>query len=322
MKLIITVDTEADNQWIAGGKLTTRNVAYLPRFQELCSKYGFCPTYLTTYEMAENADFQKLIGPYIKDGVVEIGAHLHPWSNPPFIPEIDGKLKFTPYPHELPLDLFKDKMKSLTDKLESSFSTKVTSYRAGRWGFCADHIPILLKLGYIVDSSVTPLVSWKHIKGAPDGNGGPDFSIAPSEAYILAKSNVCIKGDSGLLEIPMSISINKKMFPSRYIIEHPKSPLVRIAKYIGYGPQWFRPLPYVSVRRMMKTYRTWQITNKKYVEMMLHSSELMPGGSPYYKDQAAIKQLYQKLEKVFNNLKEDNVTGIGLSDFARSLTSP
>ena len=53
-KFIITVDTEGDNlwNWRAGDSVSTENSRYIPRFQELCDKYGFKPVYLTNYEMA------------------------------------------------------------------------------------------------------------------------------------------------------------------------------------------------------------------------------------------------------------------------------
>lgn len=39
---LITVDTEGDNlwQWKPGEKITTENSLFIPRFQELCEKYG------------------------------------------------------------------------------------------------------------------------------------------------------------------------------------------------------------------------------------------------------------------------------------------
>ena len=51
---LITVDTEGDDlwSWKPGKEITTENTNYIPRFQELCEKYGFKPVYLTNYEMA------------------------------------------------------------------------------------------------------------------------------------------------------------------------------------------------------------------------------------------------------------------------------
>ena len=40
MRMVITIDTEADNQWAPGNRLTTHNIDHLPRFQALCEARG------------------------------------------------------------------------------------------------------------------------------------------------------------------------------------------------------------------------------------------------------------------------------------------
>ena len=47
--LLITIDTEGDRLWSRPTTVETRNAEYLPRFQSLCERYGFKPTYLTNY---------------------------------------------------------------------------------------------------------------------------------------------------------------------------------------------------------------------------------------------------------------------------------
>ena len=59
MKLILTVDTEADNQWDAEVELTTDNLGHVPRFQALCDRFEFPPTYLCTHEVVTSAAFNK-----------------------------------------------------------------------------------------------------------------------------------------------------------------------------------------------------------------------------------------------------------------------
>lgn len=75
---LITVDTEADNQWAREKTLKTENVNFIPRFQEMCNNYGFYPTYLTTYEVAESMNFCRNMKPFIDNELAEIGSHLHP----------------------------------------------------------------------------------------------------------------------------------------------------------------------------------------------------------------------------------------------------
>ena len=73
---LITIDTEGDNLWSKPRTATTKNASYLPRFQELCEKYGLKPTYLANYDMANSRAFQQLGKDIVKRGVGEIGMQI------------------------------------------------------------------------------------------------------------------------------------------------------------------------------------------------------------------------------------------------------
>ncbi|MGB7566754.1 MAG: hypothetical protein WBM07_02770, partial [Chitinivibrionales bacterium] len=83
MHVLITVDTEEDNQWQSNVS-TTHNLECLPRFQELCEKSSLKPTYLCTYGVVESEFFSSTLVKWQSLGKAEIGAHLHSWSTPPF----------------------------------------------------------------------------------------------------------------------------------------------------------------------------------------------------------------------------------------------
>ncbi len=72
-------------------------------------------------------------------------------------------------------DLLSDKLKNLTEHIESAFGKRPLSFRSGRYGFNENVARVLVENGYLIDSSVTPLLSWDVYKGIPGGNGGPDF---------------------------------------------------------------------------------------------------------------------------------------------------
>ena len=169
MKLILTVDTEADNQWDVGAELTTDNLGYVPRFQALCEHFEFPPTYLCTYEVVTSAVFDGTLGQPARNGHAEIGAHLHPWSTPPFDAVWDDADRGHPYPSELPTELFQSKLRTLTATLSDRLGQAPTSYRAGRWGFSAAQVAPMVRLGYLVDCSITPLVSWVGDLGLREG---------------------------------------------------------------------------------------------------------------------------------------------------------
>jgi hypothetical protein len=74
------------------------------------------------------------------------------------------------------------------------------------------------------------------------------------------------------------------------------------------------------------TRRLWDIVDRvvqeqrQYAEFMLHSSELMPGGSPTFRDDAAIDRLYLELELLFEAIKS-RFRGATLSEFRDEVAS-
>lgn len=295
---IITIDTEGDNLWAISDLKTpigTENARFLYRFQELCEKYGFVPTYLTNYEMA-NADAMKELGRAgVQKGALEIGAHEHAWNSPPWFPLVKslGK-RGKPYLGEYPRIVIRKKLEYLTRLLEDTFQCPITSHRGGRW--CLNEVIIqeLDRLGYIVDCTCTPGRSWANAPGWRFGSKGTDWSSYENRPFMLEYSQVGSKKKSGIIEIPVT----------------------SVKKAKDGTPKWFRPngnnlpellgiLDYLYKREYL------------YIEFMLHSSELMPGGSPTFVRKGQIEKLYNDLDALFSALQQRGFCGIGLSDFAR-----
>ena len=296
---LITIDTEGDNLWSKPRAATTKNASYLPRFQDLCEKYGFKPTYLTNYEMANSSAFQKLGKDIIKRGVGEVGMHLHAWDMPPSYELTEDDLRFHPYLIEYPEKVMRQKISIMTDLLENTFGVKMLSHRAGRWSFDERYARILIELGYEVDCSVTPHVSWKSHLGAPDKDGGTDYTDFPEHAYFIDPLDISRSGHSTLLEIPVSI-----MNTSGFVNTALSNPLLRNISPVRkisnrlYPRIWLRPNG-TNLDQMLMYLRYALSTKRDYVEFMLHSSEFMPGGSPLFKSESAIEQLYHCLESLF-----------------------
>ena len=324
MKFLLTVDTEADNQWDVDAPLTTANLACIPRFQTLCDEFGFCPTYLCTYEVVTSDAFDRILLPYLRERHAELGAHLHPWSTPPFDDEWDAGGLGHAYPSELPAELLAGKLESLTFTLAERTGAAPTSYRAGRWGMSASQISILLELGYRVDCSVTPLISWARDIGLREG--GPDFTGAPNVPYRVSSEDVNQPGTSGLLEVPVTILYTSALMRRSPLTRalyhrHRRSIPGRAADRLFHlAPQWLRPYPEMSARRLVAVCETARRLDLPVIEMMLHSSELMPGGSPYSQTVEAIDDLFERLRTTFRYLVEHHVEGMTLSAYAVSRT--
>ena len=75
-----------------------KNAERLPALQALCDEYGVRPTYLVTHEMATRPESAPILRGLARSGRCEIGAHLHPWSSPPFRPEDLRRPHLSPQP--------------------------------------------------------------------------------------------------------------------------------------------------------------------------------------------------------------------------------
>ena len=157
---LITIDTEGDNIWDKTKiteKITTKNARYLFRFQELCEKYDFIPTYLTNYEMMHDDAMIALGREGVKRKTLEIGAHLHSWNQPPYFPLIKrfGE-RGMPYAGEYPKMIVQNKIHYLTKELQDVFQCDIKSHRGGRWFLNYSIVNYLDQMGYTVDCTCTP----------------------------------------------------------------------------------------------------------------------------------------------------------------------
>ncbi|WP_127959417.1 polysaccharide deacetylase family protein [Serratia microhaemolytica] len=300
---IITIDTEGDNLWQNQQHASTLNAQFLPRFQMLCEKYNCKPVYLTNYEMAMDAQYREFGRDVIARQTAEIGMHLHAWNNPPLAPLTDNDWRYKPYLIEYPAELVRAKVDHITKLLEDIFQVKMRSHRAGRWAFNALYANLLVEYGYQVDCSVTPGVTWQYSVGNPQGHGGSDYRHFPSHAYFVDLKDIAKPGNSPLLEVPMSIH-NK--YSSFFNTIKQRVDSLR-GKKRSPSTLWLRPNGR-NLHSMKQVVKRTLANNYDYIEFMLHSSELMPGGSPTFQTTQDIEALYQDLEQLFEWLSTITVS--------------
>lgn len=201
LHLILSIDTEGDNLWAKGDGRVFRNIERLPEFQGFCEELGLRPTYLVAYEVIEDDSARAVIQQLARNGDCEIGAHLHAWLTPPYYEPLEPPGKH-PYLHEYPEELRLAKLETVTRAIEDAIGKRPTSYRGGRWSMDAYTMCALDQLGYAVDTTVTPFVSWIRTPGT--NSGGPNFVAAPTRPYHPAADNPIEPGELGILEIPPS----------------------------------------------------------------------------------------------------------------------
>jgi peptidoglycan/xylan/chitin deacetylase (PgdA/CDA1 family) len=309
--ILLGVDTEADNQWVASARekenIRVDNVHELPRLQELCDRYGVRPTYLCTYEMAKDDRARRVLRELSSTGRCEIATHHHPWTTPPLV---EGHL----YPLNLSHQQFREQLLTLTDAVSEIAGEPPVSYRSGRNGFAAWQVEFLEEAGYLVDSSVDPFFNERR-------KGGPSFAGAPSTPYFLSREDPRRAGDSGLLEIPITSALDRS-WPtwlttayadvSRAYTFRRALRLLRIAR-----PIWLRP-SYSKPSDMILLASRLLVSRAPTANIIFHSSELLAGASPYNQTPADVASFLKNLEILIAFLAAHGAKGRTFREFRDS----
>jgi hypothetical protein len=170
---------------------------------------------------------------------------------------------------------------------------------------------MLLNEGYRVDCSVTPLVNWSRTPGDPTGDGGTDYTKFPHEPYWLDLDDISQPGTSRLLEVPVTILSFRSGLVDRLVRVVDRLPqgfagaralTHRAADRFSPQAAWLRPSGR-NRQRLLDLVERVVADRLPHAEFMLHSSELMPGGSPAFPDGAAIEALYFDLEFLFEHIQ-------------------
>jgi hypothetical protein len=294
--LVVTIDTEEEGcfagQFTRSGH-TCRNVLQLPRLHALFRRLGVVPTYLVDYPVAADRAARELLRGFIAEGATEIGAHLHPWCNPPFEPVE------TPDAHRLPPWLQEAKLHRLCTLIEGSLGVRPRVYRAGRWGFDASTVPLLERLGIRVDTSVNRLW-WSQV------DGGPAFASAPLAPYRLDRGDVCRPGTSSVVEVPTStlvarpwgIAVERALDAGPWRRRRPRG-LQRLLRSLGLAS--LKPERY-SLESMLRVADALAARGVPVFNVMLHSSALLPGATPYVPDARALERFCARVEGLLEQL--------------------
>ncbi len=300
---IITIDTEGDNlwKWKYGDCITTENVKYLQKFQDLCENYGFKPVWLSNWEMINDSSFVKFIDRNLDKKTCELGMHLHAWNTPPDYELTRNNKSGAPYLIEYPKEIMEKKIGAITEKMKQQFGFVPVSHRAGRWAMNEDYFDLLYKYGYRIDCSITPGKTWVSALGQTPGFVGPDYG----------NESKCVHMQGKIIEVPVTMEYTHRMF-----VDVRNSFKANVKSFV-YGVKgkyvWLRP-ERENLTEMLWLVEQNEIAESDYLMFMLHSSELMPGGNPTFRNVEEIEQLYNNLDVLFKRI-ENSYCGITLEQY-------
>ncbi|MGH7029300.1 MAG: polysaccharide deacetylase family protein [Stellaceae bacterium] len=288
--LVVVVDTEAEFDWARqqprramGVTSVKRQLQTLPIFE----RYGVRPTFVLDYPVSSTPEAYEFIRDLHRSGACEIGAHLQPWDNPPFIEQTTDE---NSYPGNLPFELEREKLVQLTRTIGENIGVRPRIYKAGRYGVGHATAQILAELGYEIDVSVVPGTDLRR-------NFGPDFSRCEARPYWFG-------ADPALLEIPLSIGYTGLLAPGEsmaYLLTmnerlkalHVPGILARLGliERITLTPEGisFAEQRRLTLALLRKGHRVFSFT--------YHSPSLAPGNTPYVRSEADLRAFLRRIEE-------------------------
>lgn len=280
----ITIDTEpdCDVHWNRSNPLRFDSILVgIPKIlRPLWDLYQIHPVYFVSPEVLGDVGCCEVLKSEIKLGA-EIGAHLH---SEYIEPEKRYETVEGTSSSEFPCFAYSDeieveKIKNLTAQIQARLGTEPVSYRAARYGADTATIQSLVKLGYRVDSSVTPGIDWSKI-------GGPDHSHAIRQPYWVNLQDIHSAGNSSILEVPVSVWGKRSPgLPDTWMFY-----------------RWLRP-SHMTVFEMRKLINRFaDVYEHPVLNMMFHSMEIIPGKTPYVRTVIGQKLFLRRLSKTIEYL--------------------
>jgi hypothetical protein len=309
---VITVDTEEEWDWASGyptGPTRTENIHKLPDFQNACERSGAAVTYFVNHAVLADSAARGIILELAKRPRVEIGMHIHPWNTPPVQPlemrTRPAEFSFHPIERVPERDSF---LHNLTPdlalaKLDAVYATfaehglKPVSFRGGRYSTSTLVQEWLRKHGFVADASILPYTGWVD-------DGAPDYRKRNPQP-------VRLPGDAPLWEIPLSLGYTRRPFgfwhKALAVAGGPLRPLrlVGLLSKLGVVEKAWLNFENPLGERMLALIRTLRKMNAPYLCFTLHSSSLLPGGSPYAPNAAAVEKLFRTLTDTLERLAAD-----------------
>jgi len=332
---VISIDAEADcgADWAGAVPESYSNLHCLQeRLRPILEPYDAPATLLLNGDIimrdGPSAECERIAG----ESGWELGTHLHgEFMAPEMTHSGPAGMRLKDFQCGYGYDLEFRKMQTLTELFRDRFGYFPASFRAGRFGAGPDTFRICLELGYEVDSSVVPGYQLRQEKKG-------DCPIADFRSFDFRPSIVAGNADRSLLEIPVMVrpgvfqpisesagarwlqaneavplALRKFVARSSYVIDRAIKPLHRST--------WFRP-SYSTAAEMSGVLR-WLSKQGEgapvVANMMFHSNELLPGGSPYNATEGDVSCFLEKISSSLVTARSLGYTFVTLAGAARAI---
>lgn len=296
-QLLVVVDTEEEFDWSKPFSRTATSTHSIPaqaRAHAIYERFGVVPTYVIDYPVATDPLAVHFLRALKEAGKAEIGAHLHPWVTPPHREEVNRR---NSYHCNLPAELERAKIETITSAIEAAFGERPTVFKAGRHGFGPNTAKVISDLGYEVDCSKLPHTDLS-------GEGGPDFRGTPSEPHWLDEGR-------GLLEVPLTIGYFGRFAGVGprldWLFDHGAAAKLRVPGALARANLVARSRltpEGVSADEQCRLMEALAERGQRLFSLVYHSPSLEPGHTPYVRSEADLEAFLAAIEQVLTFFRD------------------
>ena len=287
-RLYVVVDTEAEFDWTRPFSRSLTQVSAIAAqqlAQSIFDRYGIRPVYVIDYPVAAQPEGVRPLRAILERGGCEIGAHLHPWTNPPFEETLSTR---NSYPGNLEPELEASKLARLLEAIDRGFGLHPAFYKAGRYGVGPATMDIVARNAIPVDFSILPGSNLSD-------SGGPDFRRLRPVAYRV--------GDGRVLSVPMTRGYVGSLARWERWLSDPLDALaartVRLRGLLdaaGLLRKATLTPEGVGLALQCQLVRSLLARGRRTFVLHYHSPSLLPGNTPYVSSQAELDVFLRRLD--------------------------
>lgn len=307
-RFMLFVDTEEEFDWDAPFSRTGHGVtalAGMARGQAYFADAGVRPVYVTDYPVIDDDAAAGMMAQWVADGAADIGAHLHPWVNPPHVEEVNLRNSYVGF---LPEEVERAKLAALSDRIEERLGQRPVAYRAGRYSVGPNSARLLEEAGFRLDSSVRSRFDYTPQQG-------PDFHGLPIQPYWTGPSR-------SLIELPLSTAFTGLMRGAGERAWRTGQSLGRLGGALARARLLSRvPLTPegVPAQEAIAAIDALIEEGARVLNFSFHSPTLEPGHTPYVRDEAGRRAFYLWWDRVLDHLARRGVAAASLDELLRAV---
>ncbi|MDO7833490.1 polysaccharide deacetylase family protein [Sphingobium sp. HBC34] len=303
-RFMLFVDTEEEFDWDAPFSRTGHGVtalAGMARGHGYFAAAGMKPVYVTDYPVIDDEHAAAMMRQWVEDGTADIGAHLHPWVNPPHVETVSAANSYVGF---LPEEVERAKLEALCQRIDTRFGRRPIAYRAGRYGVGPNSARLLEMTGFRLDSSVRSRFDYSH-------QHGPDFQGMPLNPYWAGPGR-------SLIELPLSTAFagllrgaGERLYRAAQAMGPLAGALAR-ARMLSRVPLTPEGVP---AHEAVAAIDALLEEGVRVLNFSFHSPTLEPGHTPYVRDERDRTAFYGWWDKVLDHLARRGVQAATLDQF-------